>query len=95
MMMSRATSLDGVLILRPFSKTKICCRQSGDICKEVNRLNILKLKTTAEFGTDAEGTTAQLQLRDLGAELHFDAEGRVDPVMAENNVECRMIVNWQ
>ncbi|KAI0708648.1 hypothetical protein C8Q76DRAFT_601343, partial [Earliella scabrosa] len=44
-MLSRATSLHGVIILRPFAKSKICCRQSGDIRKEVRRLHILDLKT--------------------------------------------------
>ncbi|KAH9848182.1 hypothetical protein C2E23DRAFT_711685, partial [Lenzites betulinus] len=44
-MLSRATSLSGVTILRPFDKSKICCRQSEDIRKENVRLEILALQT--------------------------------------------------
>ncbi|KAI0717165.1 hypothetical protein C8Q76DRAFT_571455, partial [Earliella scabrosa] len=44
-MLSRATSLEGVIILRSFRKCKITCHQSGDIRKEARRLEILQLKT--------------------------------------------------
>ncbi|KAI0335956.1 hypothetical protein GY45DRAFT_1230080, partial [Cubamyces sp. BRFM 1775] len=44
-MLSRATSLDGVLILRPFDQSKITCRMSGDLRKEFHRLDVLALKT--------------------------------------------------
>ncbi|KAH9853911.1 hypothetical protein C2E23DRAFT_695761, partial [Lenzites betulinus] len=40
-MLSRATSLEGVLILRPFDHSKITCRQSEDLRKEMSRLHIL------------------------------------------------------
>ncbi|EIW62576.1 uncharacterized protein TRAVEDRAFT_96580, partial [Trametes versicolor FP-101664 SS1] len=44
-MLSRATSLAGVLILRPFDISKITCRQSGDMRKESHRLSVLAEKT--------------------------------------------------
>ncbi|KAI1782013.1 hypothetical protein LXA43DRAFT_874615, partial [Ganoderma leucocontextum] len=44
-MLSRATSLDGVIILRPFSKNKIRSRQSEDVRKEFRRLDCLRLHT--------------------------------------------------
>ncbi|TFK91096.1 hypothetical protein K466DRAFT_446434, partial [Polyporus arcularius HHB13444] len=44
-MLSRAKSLDGVIVLRPFKFSKITCNQSGDIRKEVVRLDILNRKT--------------------------------------------------
>ncbi|KAI9067796.1 hypothetical protein FKP32DRAFT_1535635, partial [Trametes sanguinea] len=44
-MLSRVTSLDGVLILRPFNHNKITCRPSEDIRRENHRLHILSLKT--------------------------------------------------
>ncbi|OSD06274.1 hypothetical protein PYCCODRAFT_1348340, partial [Trametes coccinea BRFM310] len=44
-MLSRATSLDGVLILCPFDKKKITCGQSEDVQKEFTRLQILAHET--------------------------------------------------
>ncbi|KAI9059158.1 hypothetical protein FKP32DRAFT_1535286, partial [Trametes sanguinea] len=44
-MLSRATSLDGVVILRPFDFKKISCRQSEDLRKECARLRVLELQT--------------------------------------------------
>ncbi|KAI9067027.1 hypothetical protein FKP32DRAFT_1550568, partial [Trametes sanguinea] len=44
-MLSRATSLNGVVILRPFPMSKITCRQSQDVRNELLRLDILALKT--------------------------------------------------
>ncbi|KAJ7168754.1 hypothetical protein C8R46DRAFT_853884, partial [Mycena filopes] len=44
-MVSRVTSLEGLVILTPFSKDKICCRQNEDVCLEFRRLGYLALKT--------------------------------------------------
>ncbi|KAL6299052.1 hypothetical protein BKA93DRAFT_693011, partial [Sparassis latifolia] len=44
-MISRATSLQGLLILRPFQQCKISCRQSEDLRHEQRRLESLCLKT--------------------------------------------------
>ncbi|OSC97380.1 hypothetical protein PYCCODRAFT_1334713, partial [Trametes coccinea BRFM310] len=44
-MLSRATSLNGIIILRPFDKSKITCRPSEDLRKELRRLEILALQT--------------------------------------------------
>ncbi|KAJ3772896.1 hypothetical protein FB446DRAFT_620253, partial [Lentinula raphanica] len=40
-MLSRVRSLDGLVILRPFPKSKISCRQSEDVRVEVRRLQHL------------------------------------------------------
>ncbi|KAH9847120.1 hypothetical protein C2E23DRAFT_690317, partial [Lenzites betulinus] len=40
-MLSRATSLDGVIILRPFALSKIACRVSEDLRKDNVRLREL------------------------------------------------------
>ncbi|TDL19354.1 hypothetical protein BD410DRAFT_727336 [Rickenella mellea] len=40
-MLSRATSLDGLLILRPFRRSRICCRVSDDLRVENQRLRYL------------------------------------------------------
>ncbi|KAM6498792.1 hypothetical protein JOM56_006740, partial [Amanita muscaria] len=44
-MISRACSLEGLLILRLFDRKKICCRQSEDAHQEHSRLKILNLAT--------------------------------------------------
>ncbi|KAI0059112.1 hypothetical protein BV25DRAFT_1788882, partial [Artomyces pyxidatus] len=44
-MISRARSLAGLLILRPFRKAKITCRQSEDVRREMQRLYVLDLQT--------------------------------------------------
>ncbi|KAF8123179.1 hypothetical protein EV363DRAFT_1147608, partial [Boletus edulis] len=44
-MLSRVKTLDGVLVLRPFSYKRITCRQSEDVRREFNRLEILNLLT--------------------------------------------------
>ncbi|EIM85242.1 uncharacterized protein STEHIDRAFT_40673, partial [Stereum hirsutum FP-91666 SS1] len=44
-MVSRATSLSGLLILRPFTRSKICSRQSEETRDEMKRLGCLRLHT--------------------------------------------------
>ncbi|KAJ7156453.1 hypothetical protein C8R43DRAFT_834240, partial [Mycena crocata] len=44
-MVSRVTSLDGLVILTPFSKSVICCHQSADVRNEFRRLHYHSLKT--------------------------------------------------
>ncbi|KAI9059617.1 hypothetical protein FKP32DRAFT_1526907, partial [Trametes sanguinea] len=44
-MLSRATRLEGVAILRPFSQSKLTCRISEDLRRENMRLRFLALKT--------------------------------------------------
>ncbi|KAJ3965947.1 hypothetical protein EV361DRAFT_772959, partial [Lentinula raphanica] len=40
-MLSRVRSLEGLIILRPFQKSRISCHQSQDIRSEMNRLSDL------------------------------------------------------
>ncbi|KAJ7715807.1 hypothetical protein B0H16DRAFT_1210338, partial [Mycena metata] len=44
-MISRVTSLEGLVILMPFSKDRICCRQNEDLRLEFRRLRYLELQT--------------------------------------------------
>ncbi|THU90130.1 hypothetical protein K435DRAFT_593748, partial [Dendrothele bispora CBS 962.96] len=44
-MLSRATSLEGVIIIRDFDKSRIQCRLSEDLRKELRRIRILELET--------------------------------------------------
>lgn len=53
-MVSRVTSLDGLLILRDFRKEKINCRPSEDLQLEYQRLENLKLDTIYEIGSPHE-----------------------------------------
>ena len=53
-MVSRATSLAGLLILRPFQKNKIRCRQSQDSRNEFRRLQSLALETMKAHRTEDE-----------------------------------------
>ncbi|KAJ3738000.1 hypothetical protein EV360DRAFT_24428, partial [Lentinula raphanica] len=44
-MVSRVKSLDGLVILRPFARSKIMCRQSQDVRTELKRLEYLHVLT--------------------------------------------------
>jgi len=61
-MVSRVTSLKGLLILRPFNFSKISCRQSQDTRTELKRLEYIRLKTIAESGTAVEKETEKKNL---------------------------------
>ena len=61
-MVSRVSTLDGLLILRPFSKTRITRRQSEDSRREEQRLNLLRLQTITQTGTSNESNVASLAL---------------------------------
>ncbi|KAJ7017250.1 hypothetical protein C8F04DRAFT_1279772 [Mycena alexandri] len=61
-MISRATSLDGLVILTPFPKQKICCRQSEDLRLEFRRLRYHALRTIQASGTREEADRATSQL---------------------------------
>lgn len=58
-MLSRVTSLDGLLILRPFEKKKIQCRQSEDLRTDMKRLEKLRLQTIRTTGNDQEREEAE------------------------------------
>jgi hypothetical protein len=58
-MLSRAKSLDGVFILRPFRQKVIQCRPSEDVRNEFKRLDVLCHQTKMKYGTPAESAMAQ------------------------------------
>jgi hypothetical protein len=58
-MLSRAKSLDGVFILRPFRQKVIQCRPSEDVRNEFKRLDILCHQTKMKYGTPTESAMAQ------------------------------------
>lgn len=67
-MVSRVTSLEGLLILRPFKFSKIKCHQSQDTRKELNRLNRLRLHTIAKIGTSEEQKKAKASLLNVNGD---------------------------
>ncbi|KAJ7046071.1 hypothetical protein C8F04DRAFT_1322654 [Mycena alexandri] len=64
-MVSRATSLEGLVILTPFDKSKICCRQNEDLRLEFRRLGYLSLKTIVQYGAPAEAARASKDIKAL------------------------------
>ena len=63
-MVSRCTSLDGLVILRDFSFSRICRRPAEDLRKEFARLEVLRLQTLIKYGSEVEVQDAK---RELGA----------------------------
>ena len=63
-MLSRATSLEGILILRPFDEKKIRCRPSEDYRKVCKRLKRLRMETWIVSGSVSDRECAQHVLRD-------------------------------
>lgn len=64
-MLSRAKSLDGVHILRPFKFDRISSRPSEESRIEFKRLEILRLQTIVKHGTGPESSAAQGRLTSL------------------------------
>lgn len=54
-MLSRVRSLDGLLLLRPFSMAKLCVRLSQELRQELARIDNLANLTTARYRSSAEG----------------------------------------
>lgn len=65
-MASRCQSLDGLLVMRPFSISKITCRRSQEARKEFTRLDIARWQSVAAHGTSEEQNLAEAHLRTEG-----------------------------
>jgi hypothetical protein len=61
-MLSRAKSLDGIFILRPFKQKTIQRHPSQDVRSEFRRLDLLSHQTTMKYGTADEAQEAQKYL---------------------------------
>ena len=64
-MVSRATSLNGVVVLRDFESRQISKRRSEESRKEFSRLASLKWQTIARYGNDMERKEAKENLMKL------------------------------
>ena len=58
-MVSRSTSLEGLMILRDFDYSKVTRRHSEDLRKELKRLECLRLKTIVKIGSEDERREAK------------------------------------
>lgn len=58
-MVSRATSLDGLMIMRDFDSRQIMKRPSEELRREFARLSELKWVTIAKYGSEAEAVEAK------------------------------------
>ena len=65
-MISRVKSLEGLIIMRPFNKKRICCRWSEDVCREFACLRMLELLTLVEHGSDIDVRSARDELTSKG-----------------------------
>ena len=64
-MASRATSLEGLMVLRNFERKQICKRWSDELRKEFSRLMYLKWKTIADTGEEEEIANAVRTLQNV------------------------------
>ena len=64
-MISRCTSLEGLIILRNFEFKKITCRQSEDLRREGERLELLRLQTIVKYGAVEEVKRAKDEIHRL------------------------------
>ena len=64
-MVSRATSLDGLVVLRDFDARQITKRRSEDLRKEFTHLTILKWQTVLNHGCGAESEEAKQMIEKL------------------------------
>lgn len=70
-MLSRVKSLEGLIILRPFEKRKIQCRQSEDSRREAKRMDFLRLQTIIVHGDVEEISNSQQLLSSSPYEDRF------------------------
>lgn len=73
-MVSQCTSLDGLLILRDFNKSKITRRVSEDLRREYGRLNLLKLKTIMKYGSGEEVVRAKEEVEEIESDGKWKKE---------------------
>jgi len=64
-MVSRATSLNGLLVLRDFDARAITKRRSEDLRKELNRIMLQKWLTTAKYRNNSEIREAERMIEVL------------------------------
>ncbi|KAJ7869299.1 hypothetical protein B0H14DRAFT_3861206 [Mycena olivaceomarginata] len=95
-MLSRATSLEGVFILRPFQKKIIQRHPSQDVRDEFRRLDVLCHQSIMQYGTADEGTEAQEYLvRTFSARALPNEDNRAEPMDLDVDVGARRLATLQ
>ncbi|TEB33503.1 hypothetical protein FA13DRAFT_1626859 [Coprinellus micaceus] len=78
-MVSRATSLDGLLIFQPFSKSIIQRGLPDEVHVEFHRLQVAALRTIVKYGSPEEQQEARSSLATLAGEGHTLAKISTSP----------------
>ena len=73
-MISRVKSLQGLMVLRPFHRSKISCNLQQDVRDELKRQRLLELSTLARHGDGELANTAAKELADRGLDELLNAE---------------------
>ncbi|KAJ7501305.1 hypothetical protein B0H11DRAFT_2224657 [Mycena galericulata] len=95
-MLSRATSLEGVFILRPFQKKVIQRHPSQDVRDEFRRLDVLCHQSIMQYGTADEGTEAQEYLvRTFSAQALPNEDNLAEPMDLDVDVGARRLATLQ
>ncbi|KAJ6552360.1 hypothetical protein B0H10DRAFT_1849417 [Mycena sp. CBHHK59/15] len=89
-MLSRATSLAGVYILRPFKQKVIQRRPSQDVREEFRRMDMLYHQTIMRYGTAEEAAEAQRYLVDtFSAQAIPNLDEQVEENMGDDARQLR------
>ena len=64
-MVSRSTSMEGLIVLSNFEFGQIAKRRSEDLRKEFSRLESLRLRTIIKYGSEDQVSEAKRSLNDL------------------------------
>jgi hypothetical protein len=86
-MLSRATSLAGVFILRPFQKKVIQRHPSQDVRNEFRRVDMLYHQTIMQFGTTEEAGEAQKYLVSTFSAHALPSESTTDAMDIDIDVD--------
>jgi len=82
-MVSRSTSLTGLIVLRDFESGKIMRRHSEDLRKEFKRLECLRLQTVMKIGSESERHDAKQML----AAMQTSGEAKKRKALADESGE--------
>lgn len=93
-MASRATSLDGLLILRDFSRSKIQSNRSGDARNEANRLELLRMKTNLEHGSADEKNYAKQFLSSMNTTNPLTIDPNIEFASSSSNMLQSLQSSW-
>ena len=83
-MVSRVKSLDGLMVLCPFTQSRICCHMQEDVHDELKRQRMLELGMLSKHGVSELATTATAELSQLRLEEMLTLEQSVLDLESSN-----------